>query len=219
MIPIYLLLSLIILISLFLVSTVYVEPFTQTDAELFSRFQKDSSPSITHKKYDLNVDTPDYHTDPSNDASNTTNNLEFGYVWIQDKNGKLAATKLDVIQNKTLYYPFGLDRPNPPPFVPNYEESVWLSRMSNPQFKSNDRVYSLLRPYNDDTRGNTDPYMYKPLNMNKIDPANICNATEGSIINREFECSKLNKDACQASGCCISLGENRCAPNMLYNPA
>jgi hypothetical protein len=122
---IYLLLTLMIAISLSLSVRVFTEPFTQT--QLYSQNQPDKLPNTEYIKYDVRVDTPQYHSDPS-----TENNLEFGYVWVQDENGKLRATKLDVIQNKTLYYPFGSATPNPPPFVPSYEESVWLSQKSNP---------------------------------------------------------------------------------------
>jgi|UniRef100_A0A6C0DY19 hypothetical protein len=231
---IYLLLTLILLISLFLASQLYVEPFI--NAQLFSQIENErkkypTNPpgglDTTYKKYyDSSHEFPTYHSDPEKNNSTSTNNLEFGYVWVQNAEGNLVATKLDVIQNKTQYYPFGSSTPNPPPFVPNYEESVWLSRKSNPRTETKEWIYSSLLPYNEATGrglgrgevGPMNPYTYKPFNMNKIDPANLCSATEGSIINREFECSKLNQNECHESECCTSLGERQCVPNLSYKP-
>jgi len=149
---IYFIFILILILSLFLGSQIKPEPFsnentrwadqiiratpTPTSRTPPLRIQTTNSPTsrprptLPSKKYDSNNYDITYHTDPTKDSTTSENNLEFGYVWIQDKNGKLSAYKPDDIQHSTLYYPFGSKEPNPTPFIPTYEESVVLSKFS-----------------------------------------------------------------------------------------
>jgi hypothetical protein len=161
---IYFLLILIILISLFLVSKKYVEPFSgshTSTSQLYSDAASNHSSNTTsNKNYNSNNYDITYHADATIDNSMSTNNLEFGYIWVKDASGNLNKAKMDVIENKTLYYPYGSDKPNPPPFIPNYEQSVLLSKFS-PRNNTITNVENI--PFNNNSISSVDT----PFNMQK----------------------------------------------------
>jgi hypothetical protein len=72
-----------------------------------------------------------YHADPLKEIPPDANNLTVGQMWIKDADGNLKSVPYDEVKNTTLYYPSGSYVFNPPKFIPNYEESVFLSGASN----------------------------------------------------------------------------------------
>lgn len=85
----------------------------------------------SNKKYNSDNLNITYHTDPIKEIPTDANNLVVGRMWINDADGNLKSVPYDYVKNTTHYYPSGSYIFNPPTFVPNYEESVFLSKVSN----------------------------------------------------------------------------------------
>jgi uncharacterized protein YdcH (DUF465 family) len=86
---------------------------------------------ISNKRYNSDNFNITYHTDPTKETPTDANNLVVGRMWINDEYGNLKSVPYDDVKNTTHYYPSGSYVFNPPAFVPNYEESVFLSKVSN----------------------------------------------------------------------------------------
>ena len=131
-----------------------------------------------------------YHEDPTKEIHTDTNTLPVGQMWIKDNEGNLKSVPYNQVKNRTLYYPSGSYVFNPPAYVPNYEDSVLLSKASNP-IKA--------------TR----------LNTNK----DFCKNTESSNVDREIKCNALDHTSCTNSNCCILVGGEKCVSGDYSGPS
>lgn len=132
-----------------------------------------------------------YHADPTKQTPSDSNTLSVGQMWIKDVDGKLKIISYKDNINTTRYYPSGSYVFNPPAYVPNYEESVFLSKMTNLP-----TISSVINPFTDD----------------------FCRDTATSTIDRETKCNELDHSSCKNSKCCVLFGGEKCVAGNHIGP-
>ena len=161
-----------------------------------AKLQQEKTAIINSNKTSNNDYNPDnlyitYHADPLKETPADANNLSVGRMWINDASGNLKSVPYDEVKNTTLYYPSGSYVFNPPAYVPNYEDSVFLSKMTN-----------------------------LPTIVNTEEqPQDFCEETKKSMIERETKCNSLNKKQCKRSKCCVLFGGEKCVAGDVLGPA
>jgi hypothetical protein len=133
-----------------------------------------------------------YHADPIP----KTENGEFsgaGKMWV-DISGTLVAIPYSDVSNTTLYYSSGDYIYNSASYVPNYEESVFLSSLTN--LPTTSKVHDTA-----DTQ------------------SGFCQATESSVLERESKCNALDPTVCGSTDCCVLLGGEKCVAGNINGPA
>jgi len=173
-----------------------------TKAEMYSQMKLkgdmvDSKYTNGSKKnrYDSNNYNVQYHNDASvggTDASPADDLAQTG-TWILDKHGnKVLIPWSEVPDNITYYepgsYPFG-----PSNYVPNYEDTVYLSKTSGQS-----QVGSF----------------YDSASMS----GGFCTKNANSPINLEQSCNALDSDTCSSTTCCVLLGGQKCVAGNQNGP-
>jgi len=155
------------------------------DAEGDSQYKMDASGNVT-KNEDWNADTafPDYHDSVSSIIEKDPR-LKQNKMYVRGKDGKIIEVPWTGKQTDINYYEPGYFRYQPSTFVPNYEDSVYLSRLTG---------LSTTKPVED--------------TASKM--GGFCEYHKHSPIKIEEECGKLEKDACASTSCCVLLGGSRC---------
>lgn len=134
-----------------------------------------------------------YHADPT--QSTNADNIESsaGKMWIMTPEGTLKQVPFtDISDNITYYepgsYPFG-----PSSYVPVYEESVYLSKLTN---------QPTITPYTESSskRG-------------------FCQEFKNSKYEIETKCNTLDKNICASTACCVLLGGSKCVAGNSSGPA
>ena len=133
-----------------------------------------------------------YHADPTKEIPPDANNLVVGRMWIKDETGNLKSVPYDEVKNTTHYYPAGSYVFNPPAYVPNYEESVFLSKLTN--------LPTLMR-------------------INPPRNTDFCDDTASSTIDREGRCNALSHESCGNSNCCVLFGGEKCVAGDSMGPS
>ena len=133
-----------------------------------------------------------YHTDPTKETPPDANNLLVGQMWINDASGNLQSVPYSDVKNTTHYYPAGSYVFNPPAYVPNYEESVFLSKITN---------------------------LPTVIAVNLPQTIDFCADTESSTINREIRCNALDSKTCGSSRCCVLFGGEKCVAGDSMGPS
>ena len=133
-----------------------------------------------------------YHTDPTLETPPDANNLLVGQMWIKDANGNLQTVPYSDVKNTTHYYPSGSYVFNPPTYVPNYEESVFLSKITN---------------------------LPTVMGVNVPSTSDFCADTESSKIARELRCNALDSNTCGSSNCCVLFGGEKCVAGDSMGPS
>ena len=100
-----------------------------------------------------------------------------------------------VTYNQPGYFRFG-----PSSYVPNYEDSVFLSRLTNINWRT--PVVDLAS-----TAGISGAELGGFCSFNKSNPSQV-----------ETECGKLNKYACASTSCCALLGGEKCVAGNESGP-
>jgi len=155
------------------------------DAEGDTQYKMDASGNVT-KNEDWNADTafPEYH-DSVNSLIENDPRLKKNKMYVRGKDGKLIEVPWTGKQTDINYNEPGYFRYQPSTFVPNYEDSVYLSRLTG---------YSTTQPIQD--------------TASKM--GGFCEYHKHSPIKIEEECGKLEKDTCASTSCCVLLGGSRC---------
>lgn len=133
-----------------------------------------------------------YHADPTKETQPDGSTAGVGQMWV-DISGKLVAVPYSDVSNTTLYYSSGDYIFNAASYVPNYEESVFLSKLTNEHTTS--KVYN--------QHGNQ---------------TGFCDATKSSTIEREAKCNTLNANICASTSCCVLLGGEKCVAGDQFGP-
>ncbi len=165
------------------------------DEEIPKLTQPPVETNNSERKYNPNITDVTYHESaedirardktivvPVKDASGNVVNLP----WDQ----AVATTPR---YNESSYFRF-----SPSPYVPNYEDSIHLSRLTQ---------------YNDK---NTQVVDY---GSNLPPPAGgFCVAHKHNNIELENQCGKIGKDACASTSCCVLLGGTKCVAGNESGP-
>lgn len=147
-----------------------------------------------------NTDTI-YHEDPTDpdykerDGDGAVTNTGVHYQF--DSTGKLV--EVDYKESNfapVLYYMPGAYKFGSSNYVPNYEDSVYLSRVTR-QSQTMDGTGT-----NSDNRAEI-------LNTNST-LGGFCNATKNSKIEMEQKCNKVDLESCASTSCCVLLGGQKC---------
>ncbi len=152
--------------------------------------------------YDANAGLADtdaaYHDEPNADA-------QVGTYYNFDSTGKLVE-----VQHKesnfapVLYYVPGAYRFGTSNYVPNYEDSVFLSRTTRNAMAQ--------------TAEALDKNPFGKV-VNTADTlGGFCNANKHNVQKIEEKCLALDKDACASTSCCVLLGGEKCVAGSKQGP-
>ena len=143
-------------------------------------------PTVDYNKVDKN----------SRDQSNQEDAGK-GVYYQFDSTGKLM--EVDYKESKfapVMYYIPGAYKFGSSNFVPNYEDSVYLSRVTREsQTMDGNSTNSDNRAEIVNTRSTL---------------GGFCNATKNSKMDMEQKCNKLDLDSCASTSCCVLLGGQKC---------
>ena len=136
----------------------------------------------------------DYHTsdiDLMKEAEPT--DVQFGNTNIYDENGNSIPYPSSSVQGNITYYtpgsyPFGTTN-----YVPNYEDSIYLSKLTG---------LSTVTPV---------------FNTEKIQ-GGFCSYFENEPEKRETACGNLQTNECASTNCCVLLGGVKCVSGNRYGP-
>lgn len=132
-----------------------------------------------------------YHDEPS---GKDEGDAGVGKMWIRSKSGELVSVPYSDVKNRTLYYEPGSYRFGPSSYVPNYAESVYLSKLTN------EPTTSIVHDFSSQKSG-------------------FCKSTMHSMIEREQKCNQLDTSECAATNCCVLLGGEKCVAGNKYGPS
>jgi hypothetical protein len=157
--------------------------------------QKISNSESKTSNSEYNSDNFDitYHAEPII-ASDDESTAGPGKMWIKDKDGKLIAVPYADVSNTTLYYQTGSYPFGPSSYVPNYEESVFLSKLSN--LPTTSEVFDTVSQ-----------------------KSGFCDATKSSKYEREQKCNQISLDSCASTSCCVLLGGEKCVAGDINGPS
>jgi hypothetical protein len=140
-----------------------------------------SSTTYNPNNYDVT-----YHTEPSGGMIGTSS-------WILDHSGNLVSVSYSDISGKTLYNQPGSFRFGPSNYVPNYEESIYLSKLTH---------ISTVTPISNPTETAT----------------GFCTAYAHDKNLLEQKCNALDTNACASTSCCVLFGGQKCVHGSDIGP-
>ena len=145
-------------------------------------------------KYDSNKFDIQYHnTIDDISKQNGVYDLSFGTMIVFDKYGNEIAIPYVPGQATPTYYQAGSFTYGASSYVPNYEDSVYLSRTTG--------MSSVGK-------------IYPTTNM----LGGFCNAAGASPDMIEQKCNQLTSDVCGSVSCCVLLGGNKCVSGNAQGP-
>ena len=144
-------------------------------------------------KYDpTNFTNVIYHDTPEDIIKQTGDTgLTFGSMTVKDANGQLISFPYVPGQAAPTYYTPGSFVFGPSNYVPNYEDSVYLSRTTGQS------TVSTAVPASSKMGG-------------------FCNSTDKSVI--EQKCNAIPLDQCASTSCCVLLGGTKCVSGNEEGP-
>jgi hypothetical protein len=120
-------------------------------------------------------------------------------ISVKDASGNMITLPWDkAVTNTSKYNDSTYFRFSPSPYVPDYEDSVYLSRLTR---------------YNEKNTQLTDYATGLPP-----PPGGFCSANKDNKIEIETQCGKIGTDACASTSCCVLLGGSRCVAGDATGP-
>uniref|UniRef100_A0A6C0DBZ9 Uncharacterized protein n=1 Tax=viral metagenome TaxID=1070528 RepID=A0A6C0DBZ9_9ZZZZ len=146
-------------------------------------------------RYDNNPDVfPQYHdTEDQIKAASDYSEFKNGEIYVRDKNGNVVILPNRNVQGSTLYFQPGYFQFGSSNFVPNYEDSVYLSKTTGLSSSS-----TINPSYN---------------------LGGICNQYKDQPLLLEEACQKLNGNVCASTSCCVLLGGSKCVSGDERGPS
>jgi len=177
----FIILITIILITILLYLATEVYYFYKSKPEYFTMSGPDTDSKLRYKADNLDIK---YHEDPIElDDYGTLSKR----VYVLDKLGKLKELPASGSGTSTTYNNPGKFKYDKKTLVPNYEDSVYLSRTAN-VFKTKTK----------------DPYETASVK------GGICNYYKTNLSDLENACRSLDPNVCAATNCCVLLGGSKC---------
>ena len=135
--------------------------------------------------YDSNNYRMQYHDDTNTIIKNASDN-NTGVVWVV-KNGKLTGLPQSDVSTKgsMLFYQPGSYKFGPSTYVPDYEDSVFMSRLTRQSYAT-------------------------PITSTTSSLGGICNQYKDSPEQLEQACRSVDKKTCASTSCCVLLGGGTC---------
>jgi hypothetical protein len=144
----------------------------------------------SNKQYNSDNLDITYHADTVESPDESTAGA--GKMWVKI-DGNLVAVPYSDVSNTTLYYSSGDYIYNSASYVPNYEESVFLSKLTNQPTVSK--------------------VVQQPVNK-----AGFCTSAF-SVQEKEAKCNALDKNVCASTDCCVLLGGEKCVAGTQSGPS
>ncbi len=119
-------------------------------------------------------------------------NASYGAITVRDKDGNLIVLPRNNLQGDITYLTPGSFKYQSTNYVPNYEDSVFLSRAT------------YVHTYSG----------YEPTDVKK----GFCESYKGDQEKLEALCNDLPPDACASSSCCVLLGGAKCVSGKATGP-
>ena len=120
-------------------------------------------------------------------------------VPVKDASGNVINLPWDqAVTTTPRYNDPGYFRFSPSPYVPNYEDSIYLSRLTRYDDKSAQVV--------DYASGLPPP------------AGGFCAANKNNTLETETQCGKIGKEACASTSCCVLLGGSKCVAGNEAGP-
>jgi hypothetical protein len=124
------------------------------------------------------------------------NDLDVGLVkpiYVKDQSGNIVELPWTNVKGITTYNEPGTFRYESSNYVPNYEDSVYLSRLTGLSYT-------------------------KPVYDTASQLGGFCSFNKNNIINTESACLKLDKNTCASTSCCVLLGGGKCVAGSVNGP-
>lgn len=153
-------------------------------ADANSKYQKDISQLIDINYHESDIDL-------MKKAQST--DVQFGNMNIYDDNGNTIAYPASTLQGSITYYTPGSYPFGPSNYVPKYEDSIYLSKLTG--------------------LPTTTP-VYNTAKMQK----GFCNYFENQPREKETVCNQLSSDECASTNCCVLLGGSKCVAGNISGP-
>jgi len=159
-----------------------VATYSQTLADISNKNQFTDNSALRYSADNLNIE---YHDPAADIENNGIENTKFSKITMVDSCGNRIYLPNSGTQGYSTFnnpgeFPYG-----PSTYVPNYEDSVYLSRS---------------------TGQNTNAKVYDTTSMN----AGFCTQNKNSPNQLEESCNHLDKNVCASTNCCVLLGGAKC---------
>ena len=118
--------------------------------------------------------------------------ISFGQTWIYDMSGNKVAYPSTKVQGDILYYTPGSYPFSTSNYVPNYEDTIQLSKTTG---------ISTTTPFRSESKS-----------------SGFCNYSKTSPDMVEKGCRSLNKDTCASTDCCVLFGGSTCVAGDQFGP-
>lgn len=147
------------------------------------------NPNFTPDKYSMTDisynarDTDRVYRDPS--GASKTEDPNLGKYWMFDSEGKLIEVNTESNKSPILYYVPGAYKFGASNYVPNYEDSVFLSRTTRES-------------------------QLTPVVNTASQLGGFCTQYAGNTIKLEEKCAAQDLNACASTSCCVLLGGQKC---------
>jgi hypothetical protein len=152
----------------------------------------DYQAAVSSTTYNTNNYDVTYHTDPTDETTDAST-AGAGQMWILNNSGQLISVPYEDVTGTTLYNEPGSFRFGSSNYVPNYEETVYLSKLTN---------ISTVTPV---------------INSAEI-AAGFCASNSQNKDVLEQKCNALDTNACASTSCCVLLGGQKCVHGSESGP-
>jgi hypothetical protein len=153
----------------------------------------DAGNKIKDEKGNFIVDTQYHETAEQIAAESDYQDLQDGTVYVSNQDGELVAIPKSNVQGSITYYQPDSYRFGASTYVPNYEDSVYLSR----------------------TTGQTTVTTFSnPVKMY----GGVCTYYKDQPAKLEEACQKMDADTCASTSCCVLLGGKKCVSGNEQGP-
>ena len=144
-------------------------------------------PLPTDSRFDKDNIDIEYHADPAK-LPNAKDNLT-GYALIKNSNGQVVPIPYSELSGQTLY-----DSSNKASYVPNYEETTFLSKLTN-------------------------EIPFLPITEIESGSTGFCANKGNTLTDVEEKCNSLNNETCASTDCCVLLGGAKCVAGSQTGPS
>ena len=146
----------------------------------------------TYKK--ITDKTPDYHDSEASLMANASlSHAQNGVAWVKDMCGNMVGLPKSSVQGDLLYYTPGSYPFGPSNYVPKYEDSVYLSRLTGA---------SMTTP------------VYNAASIQ----GGFCTQYKNDPLKLEEMCRGINVNTCGSTNCCVLLGGSKCVAGDHQGP-
>jgi hypothetical protein len=154
------------------------------------------NPNFTPEKYSMTDisynarDTDRVYRDPT---AGKTDDPNLGKYWMFDDEGKLIEVNTESNKSPILYYVPGAYKFGASNYVPNYEDSVYLSRTTRES-------------------------QLAPVINTASQLGGFCTQYAGNTTKIEEKCAAQDLNACASTSCCVLLGGQKCVAGSENGP-